>query len=258
MIRSRSNRAIKEVIQLQKKSKVRNASELFVVEGLRLVAEIPPAQIKKIYVSEKCYKQHKNQIVTYSYPCEMVSDEVFSYMSDTKSPQGILGIVRQRRYGLPELLREEKTLLLLLETLQDPGNLGTIFRTAEAAGVTGIIMDGDCVDMYHPKVIRSTMGTIFRMPFVVVEDLLLCLEELKEKKIRVYGTDLMGKVDYCAERYQGGLAFLVGNEGNGLSQALLEKSDVCLKIPMSGQVESLNAAVATAVLLYEVRRQRGL
>ena len=145
---------------------------------------------------------------------------------------------------------------MVLDNLQDPGNLGTIVRTAEGAGVTGIIMSRDTVDIYNPKTIRSTMGSVYRMPFFYVEDILEFLEDLRGQGIRTYAAHLDGANNYDEESYKGACAFLIGNEGNGLRYEVAKKADIWIKIPMYGQVESLNAAIASSILMYEVSRQR--
>ena len=150
---------------------------------------------------------------------------------------------------------EKAPFLMILEDLQDPGNMGTILRTAEGAGVTGIILSKNCVDLYNPKVIRSTMGSIYRMP-VMQADLLEILPVLKENKIQTYAAHLKGKNWYHEEDYTEGTAFLIGNEGNGLSDELSDSADCLIKIPMEGKVESLNAAMAAGILMYETARQR--
>ena len=173
MITSISNQRIKEIVQLQKKNRARNTEGVFIVEGIRMVREIPEDKLKALYVTEEFYKKHKAELPGNVKP-EFVTPTVFSYIADTKTPQGVLAIVWQYKYTLADILKkgtEKKEMLLVLDNLQDPGNLGTIFRTAEAAGVTGIILSKDSVDIYNPKVIRSTMGAIFRMPFVYVEKL---------------------------------------------------------------------------------------
>ena len=150
---------------------------------------------------------------------------------------------------------EKAPFLMILEDLQDPGNMGTILRTAEGAGVTGIILSKNCVDLYNPKVIRSTMGSIYRMP-VMQADLLEILPVLKENKIQTYAAHLKGKNWYHEEDYTEGTAFFIGNEGNGLSDELSDSADCLIKIPMEGKVESLNAAMAAGILMYETARQR--
>ena len=151
--------------------------------------------------------------------------------------------------------RENGNTFLVLESIQDPGNLGTIVRTAEAADVTGIIIGGDSCDIYNPKVVRSTMGTIFRVPFVYVDDPAKAVDRLKEHGIVVYGAHLDG-CDPYAGKLKRNNAFLIGNEGNGLTDELSSKADRLLRIPMAGQVESLNAAISATLLAYEAYRQR--
>ena len=150
----------------------------------------------------------------------------------------------------------DKPHIVVLDRLQDPGNLGTIFRTAEGAGVTGIIMDRECVDIYNPKTIRSTMGSIYRMPFCYAANLADAISFLKERGIRTYAAHLEGARDYDEEDYCRPCAFLIGNEGNGLTKEIADLADNYIKIPMKGQVESLNAAIAASVLMFEAARQR--
>lgn len=260
MITSTGNQKVKEIIQLQKKSKARNQAGVFLVEGLRMIQEVPRERLEKLYVSEGFYKKHQRELqqegLLEQRVLETVSDHVFSVMSDTKTPQGVLGVIRRQEY-LPEMLLEsENPFLMVLDNLQDPGNLGTIFRTAEAAGVTGIIMSKDCVDIYNPKTIRSTMGAIYRMPFLIAEDLSEMIGKIQQRQIRVYAAHLEGKNTYDQENYRTGCAFLIGNEGNGLRREIAECADCWIRIPMVGQVESLNAAIAASVLMFEVSRQR--
>lgn len=187
---------------------------------------------------------------------EVLADRVFAQVSDTKTPQGILCVLEQFHYTLPDLLKRKNPHLLLLEDLQDPGNLGTILRTAEGAGVDGIILSRGCVDLYNPKTIRSTMGSVYRMPFLYTETLADVLPVLGKKGIRTYAAHLQGQKDYDQEDYRTGCAFLIGNEGNGLSGELSRQADAWIRIPMKGKLESLNAAVAASILMYEVFRQR--
>ena len=223
-----------------------------------MAAELPKDQVKSIYVSETFAKNPENAAILAEYPgYELVSDQVFAAMSDTQTPQGVLALVRQFSYGMDELLKSDRPAhLMVLENLQDPGNLGTILRAGEGAGITGLIMSRDTVDIYNPKVIRSTMGSVLRMPFVYVENLHETLEELKKKKIRLFAAHLQGKHAYDQEDYTGPAAFLIGNEGNGLTEETAAMADTYIRIPMEGRVESLNAAVAASVLMFEAARQR--
>ena len=258
MITSTSNARVKELVQLQKKSKVRNEQGVFLVEGVKMYQEIPQEQLVKVYVSETFADKQKEEInrLKDRRKLEYLSDHVFQYVSDTKTPQGILCVVRQSTYCLEDILEAEDAHLLVLDNLQDPGNLGTILRTAEGAGVTGIIISKESVDIYNPKVIRSTMGSIYSVPFVYVEDLKEAIAKVKAHGIFTYAAHLDGKNSYDKEDYTKKTAFLIGNEGNGLRKEIADLADTWIRIPMQGQVESLNAAIATSVLMFETARQR--
>ena len=238
MISSTTNKQVKFVNALVKKAKTRREEELFVAEGLRMCSEIPKDRIHTLYISEAFSKTKECKVLREGVKhIELVTDEVFKSLSDTQSPQGILALVKQYHYTL------------------DPGNLGTILRAGEGAGVTGVVMDANTADIYNPKVIRSTMGSVLRMPFVYAEDLHETLETLKQKKVRLFAAHLKGKNAYDLEDYTGDTAFLIGNEANGLTDETAAM-DTYVRIPMEGRVESLNAAVAASVLMFEAARQR--
>ncbi len=259
MITSASNGKIKTIQNLQKKSKYRREEKLFIIEGTRLFQETPRQLLKEVYVSENAEHMLKDQLIDIKY--EVVSDHIFTSISDITTPQGILAVVKQPFYSLDKILAKENPLLLILEDLQDPGNLGTIMRTAEGAGVTGILMTKGCVDIYNPKVVRSTMGSIYRMPFIYLEnqeEFVRIFRQLKENSIITYGAALMESKDYDQYAYEKGTAFVIGNEGKGLSETALSICEKYVKIPMCGQLESLNAAVASSILMYEAFRQRRL
>lgn len=260
MITSTANQQVKLLVQFNKKRKLRDEQGIFVAEGVKMFREAPKERIERVYFSESYYEKNKKELEQElqkdGLHYEVMQDSVFKAVSDTQTPQGVLCIVRQQESRLEELLSAERPLLLLLENLQDPGNLGTILRTAEGAGVTGVILSKGCVDLYNPKTIRSTMGSIYRVPTLHTEDLGEVVEKLKEQGIRSYAAHLKGKNFYDQEDYRGGTAFLIGNEGNGLTEELSEKADTLIRIPMEGQLESLNAGVASAILMYEAYRQR--
>ncbi len=256
MITSTSNPQVKRLIQLQKKSKVRNEENVFVVEGIRMFLEVPEKRVEKVYVSETFYNKKKDELNLDRFSYEILSDKVFSHVSDTQTPQGILSIIKQEKYDLKEFLFIENAQFLVLDNLQDPGNLGTIVRTAEAAGVTAVFMSKDCVDIYNPKTIRSTMGSVYRVPFIYIDDILELLDILKKNGVRIYAAHLEGKNSFDREDYTVGTAILIGNEGNGLRETVAKKADTWVQIPMMGKVESLNAAIAAAVFMFEVSRQR--
>ena len=258
MITSTKNDQVKAVIELKKKARARNEQGLFVVEGVRMAAELPKDQVKSVYVSETFAKDPANAAFLAEYPgYELVSDQVFAAMSDTQTPQGVLALVRQFSYGMDEILKSDRPAhLMVLENLQDPGNLGTILRAGEGAGITGLIMSRDTVDIFNPKTIRSTMGSIYRMPFLYTEDLKKDISELQKEGIHFYAAHLKGKASYDEADYQKPSAFLIGNEGNGLTTEIADLADVYIRIPMEGKLESLNAAMAAGILMYEANRQR--
>ncbi len=255
MIVSPDNRQIKRVISLMEKGKARREEGLFVIEGTKLFCETPEDLIECAYIRESFDAGLEVMDKLNRIPHETVSDAVFKKMSDTVTDQGILCLVKQLNYDLSGLIRQDG-LYLVLETLQDPGNLGTIMRTAEGAGVTAVIMSRDTADIYSPKVVRATMGAIFRQPFVVAEDIKEVIRELKRAGIRCYAAHLKGEGDFWQSDYTAGTAFFIGNEGNGLTDETAALADKYIKIPMEGKLESLNAAVSAALLSYEAKRQR--
>ncbi|HIV26127.1 MAG TPA: RNA methyltransferase [Candidatus Scatomonas pullistercoris] len=248
MITSSSNSQIKRITQLNAKGKLRREEGVFVAEGLKLFMETPEELREKVFVSETFERAHKELLRGVSL--EVVEDSLFVRMCDTKTPQGILSVVRMPSYTWEQVTGGAAPLLLVLEDLQDPGNLGTILRTAEGAGVTGVILSRGCVDLFHPKTIRSTMGSVYRVPYYCAEDLPEAVKQLKRQGVRIYAAHLEGKNSYAGEDYRGACAFLIGNEGNGLGRRISEEADCLIRIPMEGKVESLNAAVAAAVLMY--------
>ena len=258
MIASTANRRVKEVAALTKKARYRNEEGVFVVEGPRMFSEVPKDRLVHVYATEKFLRENGSAgLAAGNGLVDTVTDEVLRTMSDTQTPQGVLAVVRQYRYTLSDILsRPEPALLMVLETIQDPGNLGTILRAGEGAGVTGVIMDSRTADIYSPKVIRSTMGSIFRVPFYRADDLAAVMAEMKRAGIRLAAAHLQGSVEYDTEDYTGPVGFLIGNEAAGLSRQAADMADVRVRIPMLGQVESLNAAVASSILMYETARQR--
>lgn len=265
MITSTSNQQMKQVSLLLKKSKERKTTKSFVVEGPRMVVEASVDALKAVYVAEGFENNRENDALLKELQdkCnkanaiyEVVADNVFKSVSDTQTPQGIMAVVTMPDYDLSELLNGNNTHLLILESIQDPGNLGTMVRTGEGAGVTGIIMNKTTVDLFNPKTIRSTMGSIYRVPFYVTEDLAGTMKDLQAKGISLYAAHLKGEHAYDEEDYTSACGFLIGNEGNGLSDEIADLADNYIKIPMEGQVESLNAAISATLLMYEANRQR--
>ena len=275
MITSTSNTKIKNLSKCMKSAKERRKQGVFLVEGIRMFLEIPHALHVETFATEEFFERNQELFSDISY--ELVSDHIMESVSDTRTPQGVISLVRQQHYsadevcgliqikdmpksagvkmGLDTVTTDSCPLIVALENLQDPGNLGTILRTAEGAGVTGILMSRDTVDIYSPKVVRATMGSIFRVPFCYVENLAEFIGEHKQKEFNAYSAHLHGECFYDFN-YTNPTIFCIGNEGNGLSEELSNAADYKIKIPMMGKVESLNAATASTVLMYEAMRQR--
>lgn len=184
-----------------------------------------------------------------------VSEAVLAKCTETQTPQGVVAVCGKLGAEAADFFEQDAALVIVVDGVQDPGNLGTIIRTADAAGATGILLGRGTVDLYNPKTVRSTMGSMFHLPIAEC-DLQAILPEARQKGIRLVGTRL-GAVRHCYElNMREPVWFLMGNEGSGLSPAVEAYVDTDIIIPMPGQAESLNVAVAASVLLYEAVRQR--
>lgn len=252
VIGSNSNEKVKELRKLVKSSRERREKGLYIVEGIKMFSEIPTEDIFEVYVCESALEKYSDRL---SGKYTVLSDHVFKSVSDTETPQGIMALVHMKSNTLESICASDNPFVLIIERLQDPGNMGTIIRSAEAAGASGIMLSQGCVDIYSPKVVRSTMGSLFRVPVFVSGDLKIDIDKLKKKGVTVYGAHLNGDSMYNMN-FTGPVAFLIGNEGKGLSEEIGEEADFLLKIPMKGEVESLNAAVSASIIAYEVLRQR--
>lgn len=256
MITSSSNQQMKNLTALIKKAKERKAQGVFIVEGPKMVGEAPKDWIQAVYVAESFEAKEENRELLSSLIYEVVADSVFKQVSDTMTPQGIMALVKMPSYAFSDLLQGDNTHLLFLESIQDPGNLGTMVRTGEGAGVTGIVMNKTTVDLFNPKTIRSTMGSIYRVPFYVAEDLKDAISEAKAQGVTCYAAHLRGTKNHDEKDYTKACGFFIGNEGNGLTDEIADLADDYIRIPMEGKVESLNAAIAATLLMYECNRQR--
>lgn len=261
MITSTSNPRVRQLVLWQEKAKKRREDNVFLAEGIKMLREAPKDWIKEVYLTEEVLQRLRKEdgevltkIENTGY--ELLSDEVMNKVSDTQTPQGALVVLNRPSYTLDDIVGSGEGTFVVLENLQDPGNLGTIIRTGEGAGIRGVIMSQDTVDIYNPKTIRATMGSVYRVPFIYVETLSNSICYLKEKGVQTYAAHLKGKKQYYEFSYAGGTAFLIGNEGNGLKKETADLTDEYLRIPMEGQVESLNAAIAATILMYEAYRQR--
>ena len=258
MITSASNGRIKYIDNLMNKAKFRRSEGKFVAEGIKMFMEAPKGDVLEVYIKEGAYDsfdtETKKKLERIGY--EVLSEPVFKKVTDTVTPQGILSVIKIRESSIEDVLSDENPIIAVLENIQDPGNIGTIIRTAEGAGVNGLLLSRDCVDIYNPKVIRSTMGSIFRMKFAYA-DIDSVFDSFRSKNIETYALALDKNAKaYDKYDYKKPVAFFVGNEGNGLKESTVEKCDNTAFIPMCGEVESLNASVAASLMMYEIFRQR--
>ncbi len=238
-IESAGNPTIK-LIKSLKMAKYRKETGLYIVEGERLVNEAlnydAPAYIvySKIYGGKRI--NDDNAILT--------SAGVFESLCDTKSPQGILAVMRMKKEPLDNI---KGNTLVVLEGVQNPLNVGTIIRTADAFGAGGVILSQDCADIYSPKVLRGTMGSIYHLPVFKAEDFYDCIQDYKNKGFKLIAGDLHGS---DVSSLDGRCILAIGNEGNGITDKLRTMCDVLWRINMPGKAESLNAAVAAGIMLY--------
>ncbi len=256
MLSSASNAQIRKVIQLNQKSRLRRELGLFVAEGIKMFQEAPVSLIDQVFISESLYAQDGWQQTLRKIPYQVVTDALFRQMSDTRTPQGILTVLKTPVYTWDALLSSAAPLLVVLENVQDPGNVGTILRTAEGAGADGVILSRGCADLQNPKTVRATMGSIYRVPFLYTEQLTAAMQQLHSVGVQLVAASLRGEQAYTDIDCRKGTAFLIGNEANGLGDASISAADRLVRIPLQGRVESLNAAMACGILLYEAVRQR--
>ncbi len=277
IITSRDNQSVKNTKKLLEKASARKKQGLFVAEGVKMCDEaLMLGKAETLILSESFYDKclsgktsdgpearlisEKGQHISDAAKCGkalVFSDGVFNSLSDTVHPQGVMALVKmaENRVFDKAFLQDAydkngRIKLLILDDVADPGNLGTMMRTAEAAGMTGVVMSKGCVDIYNPKTVRSTMGSIFRVPFEYVENIVETSESLKKLSVKLYVTHLKGEKYFNEITYFDRSAVVIGNEARGVSDELAGICDTLVKIPMHGKVESLNAGIAAALMMY--------
>jgi TrmH family RNA methyltransferase len=262
MITSKSNPTIKE-IRLLKQAKYRQARGEYFIEGVRLVEEAlqQGVPVRKIAYSPRLEKTGRGAELLSTARRKIskaewlyVSDEVLGTISDTQSHQGVLAVLEKRERSWEELWQREGIIILLYE-LQDPGNLGTIFRLADAGGAAGIILSRGTMDPYNPKVVRASMGSLFRVPFLVNQDLAYGLQKLRSRGYQILATILHSDRSLWEVDFSQPTAVLFGQEGAGLPKDFVAAADGSFTIPMSPSAESLNVAMAAGLVIYEAFRQ---
>lgn len=259
VITSKDNEIIKNIKKLKEK-KYRDQTGQYIIEGIKLVEEAITENVKinKIIVCEDCEangnipKDLMYEIA--KYDCIYVSKKIFEAISDVNTPQGILAVIK--KCSKPEeKVSYSEDIIVVLDGVQDPGNLGTILRTVDSINLKQIILSPKCADPYNPKVVRSTMGAIFRLNIIESKNIIETLKDIKKNKYKIIATSLeTNESIYTVELNK--KAIIIGNEANGISKEVLEIANGKMKIPMLGKTESLNVAVATGVILYEYIRRK--
>lgn len=264
IITSVQNPRVKAWTQLLEK-KGRDKLEQFLIEGVHLVQEALDSRVPVdtiVYAGERAQElpaELLEQAQEAGIECVAVTDQVLAKCTDTQTPQAIFAV-------LPKLAREPEYLLtqsddaglvVVIDGIQDPGNLGTIIRSADAVGATGILLGRGTVDLYNPKTVRSTMGSLFHLP-IAQGDLMEALPQAAAKGVAIVTTSLQGSTSCYDFDFTQDTWFVIGNEGQGVSAAVAALATQHILIPMRGQAESLNAAMAATVVLFEAMRQRGV
>ena len=258
IITSKDNETIKHIRKLKEK-KYRDEFGEYIVEGVKLINEAiaEKLDVKTIVICDNCNKTETiNQNLMYEvakYSCIYVDEKVFNTITEVQNPQGILAVVGKK--NKQEEINYNEDVIVILDDIQDPGNLGTILRTIDSANLSQVIISKKSGDVYNPKVIRSTMGAIFRINVIESHNLSETIKNLKKHKFTIISTSLDTDKTIYDIQYKK-VAIVIGNEANGVSKEIQEISDSKIKIPMLGKTESLNASVATGIVLYEYVRQK--
>lgn len=243
MITSVKNETIKQWNKLKIK-KHRELQQQFLIEGMHLVQEVLDSDwnVEAIILQDGIPAPDEIQ----SEKITVVAENVMQYLTDTKTPQGIIAVVKMKEL---KLVANEK--LLLLDAIQDPGNVGTMIRTADAAGFDGVVLGDGTVDLYNDKVIRSSQGSLFHLP-IARKNLLDYTAELKGENVTIWGSTLEHASPIQEIDVPEKIALIVGNEGAGVDDKLLQEADQRIHIPIYGRAESLNVSVATGIMLYQI------
>ena len=258
VISSKDNEIVKSIRKLKEK-KYRDIENCYVIEGIKLIKEAinENAKIKEIVVCEECINSGEIDKDTLyeiaKYNVIYVTEKVFNAITDVKTPQGILEVIEKK--ALNKQIDYSQDIIIALDGVQDPGNMGTILRTVDSANLNQIIVSKDSADCYNPKVVRSTMGAIFRVNIIEVDNLKETLEAVKKNKFKVMVTALDTNESIYSVDYNNKV-IVIGNEANGVSKEVQAIADEKVKIPMLGKTESLNASVATGIMIYEYVRRR--
>lgn len=259
IINSTNNPKVKYWAQLKSK-KARETEGLYIIEGIKLIEEAITKNVTidnlLIFNDSKYIQESQIEANLRNLPITYVSEAVIEKLADTETPQGIIAIAKREHQDLENLLKKNYNFYLLIDEIQDPGNLGTIIRSADAAGVDAIILGRGTVELYNPKVIRASMGSIFHLP-IIEGDLKEVIPLLHKDGFNIIGTSPYASDLYFNTDLRNKIGILVGNESKGISKEVMNLVNVMVKIPIIGQAESLNVSMATSLVLYERVRQIG-
>lgn len=253
-ITSSDNQIYKSMFLLKQK-KHRDKQGKYLIEGPNLIEEAVESGEQPDFIL--CCRGYSFE--GRSIPIITIDEKLFSKLSDTETPQGVMAVAEKRVFSEKEFFSQDllpSTNIIVLDRLQDPGNIGTILRTAEAAGYMGAMILKGTGDIYSPKVVRAATGSLFRLPVIFVDTTAEAIGLLRRHHKRIISTTLTSSQYYYETAMGNDIALIIGNEGNGVSQEFIINSDSRIKIPMEGSVESLNAAVSAGILMYESQRQR--
>ena len=251
---SRDNRLVKNALKL-KQRKYREQQGRFLVEGIRFIEEgLKEGVVDYILYSRKLYRVNGSESILSSEVDKFEIDEpLIKELSETENPQGAVAVVRKQSYALEDI---EGDFIVIADGVQDPGNLGTIIRTSDAAGASAVILIKGTVDVYNSKTLRSTMGSVFHIPILFFDDFESLCSILKNRGFNIYASSLDAEGYIYTSDFKGKTAIIIGNEANGIPEEHINLATHKIKIPMQGRAESLNAASAAAIIIYEVVRQR--
>jgi TrmH family RNA methyltransferase len=261
-MRELSKEKLKQIHKL-KTEKEREKGGKFLIEGLHLCQEALSSnwEVELVLFSSEFEKSSGNQRLVEDFSKRgivifRVKKKEIDKLADTETPQGIVALVKKKKFTLSKDFLKKSSLLLGLDNIRDPGNLGTMIRTADAAGTNGVLFSKGCVELYNPKVIRSTMGSIFHLPVVEGLDLKEVLPEMKVSGFKIFSSEVHEGKNYSRISYPEKICLLIGSEASGISKEISNLADERIKIPIFGKAESLNASVAAGILLYEIVRNK--
>ncbi|WP_326908177.1 TrmH family RNA methyltransferase [Sedimentibacter sp. MB31-C6] len=260
IIKSKDNSKIKYIRSLSIK-KNREAESSFIVEGIKFIKEAinECSEVRFVLLNENSSEKEEiknllNMLIKQKIEYFFCEDNIFSGISETINSQGILAVVRKNKYTKKEILDNCK-FVIMCDRIQDPGNLGTIIRTADAFGPTAIILNKGCVDAYNPKVVRATAGAMFRVPIIYIESDIEIISYMKHEGFKIISTVVDSAYSFESIDNSDKICIVIGNEGQGISQEIIDESNICISIKMTGRSESLNASIAAGISIYEIRKK---